>query len=141
MAHWLAVACLREPQKARDDLAKPPVLWPTFPRVWQNERPIVTQQSEIEALRAQLESLERRSREKSAGSGGEEPSAASRKAAESSPELEGLQDWVEQLHLPELSEKLSEYLAALGQDVKDSKPRALVSAFVAGFLAGKVMSR
>lgn len=110
--------------------------------VWQNGYRTVTQQSEIEALRAQLESLERRSREKSPSPSKAESTAESSEASPAEFEsLEHLQKWADQFQLAELSEKLSEYLAGLGQDVKDSKPRALVSAFVAGFLAGKVMSR
>jgi hypothetical protein len=88
--------------------------------------------AELEALRAQVSKMSRR-----AASGERSAEAVS---GESSA-LDELRKVAERVDAPELLQKASEFLQGLGKDVQDSKPRALITAFVAGFLAGRVTGR
>lgn len=55
--------------------------------------------------------------------------------------LDQAKEFAKEWHLPEAAEKLGEFLSALGDDIKESPPRALIAAFLAGFVAGKVVGR
>jgi hypothetical protein len=89
--------------------------------------------AELEALKAQIAQMSRRV-------SGEEHSGIQADRSESSP-LDEVRKLAERVDAPHLIEQASDYLKGLGQDVQDSKPRALVAAFVAGFLAGRVTGR
>jgi F0F1-type ATP synthase assembly protein I len=105
----------------------------------------VAESTEIDELRAQLKSLEERvSRRPRATNKREAPEpekAASSPFDGASAVLEQAKEIAKEWHLPEASEKLGEFLAALGDDIKESPPRALIAAFLAGFVAGKLVSR
>ena len=89
--------------------------------------------SELEALKAQVAEMSRRV------VGPERPlTEASTTETSALDEVRKLADGVDARHLVEQAAK---YLKSVGEDVQDSKPRALVAAFVAGFLAGRVMGR
>ncbi len=94
----------------------------------------MTDVSEIEELRAQLEVLQARVKRGAQRFSGDASSDAG------SP-LEQAREFAQEWNLPEASQKLAEFLGGLGEDIKESKPRALVSAFLAGFIAGKVLGR
>jgi hypothetical protein len=87
--------------------------------------------SELESLKAQVAEMSRRFVAEEAAEGG--PSTAS-----PLDEVRKLADRVDAQHLVE---QAVAYFKSVGEDVRDSKPRALVAAFVAGFLAGRVMGR
>jgi hypothetical protein len=89
--------------------------------------------AELEALKAQVAQMSGR------GSEGE-PAGTKADSSETSP-LDEVRKLAERVDAPHLVEQASEYLKGLGQDVLDSKPRALVAAFVAGYLAGRVTGR
>jgi len=88
--------------------------------------------AELEALKAQVSQMSRQSKA--------EPSAAEAGSAETST-LDEIRKLAERADAPQLVEHASEFLKALGKDVQDSKPRALIAAFVAGFLAGRATGR
>lgn len=90
--------------------------------------------AELEALRAQVEQMTKRFDERS------EPAEPAEPEGASSP-LDEVRRIAEELHAPQLFELLAKYLGDIGQDIQDSKPRALIAAFVAGFLAGKALGR
>jgi hypothetical protein len=90
--------------------------------------------AELEALRAQVEQMTKRFDERT---GAPEPGGP-----ESAPSpLDEVRRIAEELHAPQLFDLLAKYLSDIGQDIQDSKPRALIAAFVAGFLAGKALGR
>jgi hypothetical protein len=89
--------------------------------------------SELEALKAQVAEMSRRAV-------GEERSRAETDASETSP-LDEVRKIAERVDAQHLVEQAVEYFKAVGEDVRESKPRALVAAFVAGFLAGRVTGR
>lgn len=89
--------------------------------------------AELEALKAQVSQISRRA-------AGAEKAPAEAGSGETSA-LDELRKVAERVDAPELLEKASEFLQGLGKDVQDSKPRALIAAFVAGFLAGRVTGR
>jgi len=88
--------------------------------------------SELEALKAQVAQMSRRVVREAA--------SAAPASSEASP-LDEVRKLAERVNAPQLVEQASEYLKGLGQDVQDSKPRALLAAFVAGFLAGRTLGR
>lgn len=89
--------------------------------------------AELEALKAQVSQMSRR------------PAAGDRSAAQAGSDeastLDEVRKLAERVDAPQLVEQASEFLKGLGKDVQDSKPRALIAAFVAGFLAGRVTGR
>jgi hypothetical protein len=89
--------------------------------------------SELEALKAQVSEMSRRVV-------GEERPAAEVASSETST-LDEVRKLAERVDAQHLVDQAVEYLKGVGEDVRDSKPRALVAAFVAGFLAGRVMGR
>jgi len=89
--------------------------------------------AELEALKAQVSQLSRRA------TGGDRPAAEAASAETST--LDEVRKLAEQVDAPHLVEQASEFLKGLGKDVQDSKPRALIAAFVAGFLAGRATGR
>jgi len=86
--------------------------------------------AELEALRAQVEHMTKRFDEQTA--------PAERPETESPSALDEVRRIAEELHAPQLFDLLAKYLGGIGQDIQDSKPRALIAAFVAGFVAGKL---
>ena len=93
---------------------------------------------EVDALRAELEALTRRldgagpAEVDSAGGGkGRKVRGGSAISA----------DLLDQVDPKELSKHLAKFLESLGRDVRDSRPKALVAAFLAGFLAGRTLGR
>lgn len=93
--------------------------------------------AELEALRAQVEQMTKRFDERS---GASEPAEPAEPEGASSP-LDEVRRIAEELHAPQLFELLAKYLGDIGQDIQDSKPRALIAAFVAGFTLGKALGR
>lgn len=89
--------------------------------------------AELEALKAQMAQMSRRV-------GGGERLAAEAGAGDSST-LDEVRKLAEQVDAPQLVQQASDFLKGLGKDVQDSKPRALVAAFVAGFLAARATAR
>jgi hypothetical protein len=87
--------------------------------------------AELEALRAQVEHMTKRFDEQTA------PRAPAETESTSSP-LDEVRRIAEELHAPQLFDLIAKYLGGIGQDIQDSKPRALIAAFVAGFVAGKL---
>jgi hypothetical protein len=89
--------------------------------------------SELEALKAQVAEMSRR--------------VAAEKRAQAEPgssetsTLDEVRKLAERVDAHHLVEQAVEYFKSVGEDVRDSKPRALVAAFVAGFLAGRVTGR
>jgi hypothetical protein len=92
-----------------------------------------TLKSELEALKAQVAEMSRRVV-------GEERPRAEAGSPETSP-IDEVRKLAERVDAQDLVEKAVEYFKGVGEDVRESKPRALVAAFVAGFLAGRVMGR
>jgi hypothetical protein len=90
--------------------------------------------AELEALRAQVAYMTKRFDEQSGTHEPAEPESAS------SP-LDEVRRIAEQLHAPELFDLATKYLSDIGQDIQASKPRALIAAFLAGFIAGKAVGR
>ncbi len=88
--------------------------------------------SELEALKAQVAEMTRRvvGEERTAEAG----------SSETSP-LDEVRKLAERVDAQHLVEQAVEYFKSVGEDVRVSKPRALVAAFVAGFLAGRATSR
>jgi hypothetical protein len=89
--------------------------------------------AELEALKAQVSQLSRRA------TSAERPAAEAASAETST--LDEVRKLAERMDAPQLVEQASEFLKGLGKDVQDSKPRALIAAFVAGFLAGRATGR
>jgi hypothetical protein len=89
--------------------------------------------AELEALKAEVAQISSRR------AGGERP-ATDAGAAETST-LDEIRKLAERADASQLVEQASEFLKGLGKDVQDSKPRALIAAFVAGFLAGRATGR
>lgn len=88
--------------------------------------------AELEALRAQVEQMTKRFDERAPEPG----------VPESAPSpLDEVRRIAEDLHAPQLFDLLAKYLGDIGQDIQDSKPRALIAAFVAGFTLGKALGR
>jgi hypothetical protein len=88
--------------------------------------------AELEALKAQVSQMARRA-------AGDRPAAEAGSAEPST--LDEVRKLAERVDAPQLVEQASEFLKSLGKDVQDSKPRALIAAFVAGFLAGRATGR
>jgi hypothetical protein len=93
--------------------------------------------AELEALRAQVAYMTKRFDEQS---GTHEPAEPAEPESASSP-LDEVRRIAEQLHAPELFDLATKYLSDIGQDIQASKPRALIAAFLAGFIAGKAVGR
>lgn len=89
--------------------------------------------SELEALKAQVADMSRRVV-------GEERPRGDTGSSEASP-LDEVRKMAERVDAQHLVDQAVEYLKGVGEDVRESKPRALVAAFVAGFMAGRVMGR
>jgi|GEM_PF-2490363 len=96
--------------------------------------------AELEALRAQVEQMTKRFDEQvraperaETGETGEPQGTTSA--------LDEVRRIAEELHAPELASLAAKYLRDIGQDIQDSKPRALIAAFLAGFIAGKATGR
>jgi hypothetical protein len=90
--------------------------------------------AELEALRAQVAQMTKRFDEQTGPSEPAEPESASSTWGE-------VRRIAEELHAPQLFDLAAKYLGDVGQDIQDSKPRALIAAFVAGFVAGKALGR
>jgi hypothetical protein len=90
--------------------------------------------AELEALRAQVAQMTKRFDEQTGTPESTEPDSTS------SP-LDEVRRIAEELHAPQLLDQLAKYLGDIGQDLKDSRPRALIAAFLAGFIAGKTLGR
>ena len=89
--------------------------------------------SELEALKAQIAEMSRRAVAKDPPG----PDADSSKAST----LDEVRKLADRVDTSQLAEQALEYLKGVGQDVQESKPRALVAAFLAGFLAGRATGR
>jgi hypothetical protein len=55
--------------------------------------------------------------------------------------LDSAKRLVENLDVPELGQLVADMLKSLGNDVRDSRPKALVAAFLAGVAVGKLLSK
>jgi hypothetical protein len=94
---------------------------------------------ELTRLREELEAMSQRVNAERSGSSTESSGEAEHATREHP--LDHAQRLLKEIDAKDVATHLAHFLRNLGQDVCDSKPKALAASFVAGFIAGKMLSR
>ncbi len=95
--------------------------------------------SELEALKAQVEQISKHLETDQTKTVGDSDGKDAEESNTST--FDEVRRIANEFDAPHLAHQAADYLKALGHDVHDSKPRALVAAFLAGFIAGKMVGR
>lgn len=90
-----------------------------------------------DTLRTELEQLKQQLQELRAAPA--KPHVAAKRAADAG--LDAAKRLVDNLDVPELRAHAADFLKSLGDDVRESRPKALVAAFLAGVAVGKLLSK